>query len=67
MPRLRLGAGAGTPPYLRLVQQARQSLLLGYLPAGDQLPTVQDMTADLAINPNTVAGTYRQLGQEGVA
>jgi GntR family transcriptional regulator len=65
--RFRLDAGAGVPPYLQLVQQVRQSLLLGYLREGDQLPTVKDVSADLAINPNTVVKAYRQLEHEGLA
>jgi GntR family transcriptional regulator len=49
------------------VQQVRQSLLLGYLREGDQLPTVKEVTVDLAINPNTVVKAYRQLEHEGLA
>ena len=45
----------------------RQSLLLGYLREGDQLPTVKDVAGDLAINPNTVVKAYRQLEHEGLA
>ena len=65
--RFRLDTSSGVPPYLQLVQQVRQSLLLGYLHAGDQLPTVKDVSADLAINPNTVVKAYRQLEHEGLA
>jgi len=49
------------------VHQVRQSLLLGYLRAGDQLPTVKEVAVDLAINPNTVVKAYRQLEHEGLA
>ena len=45
----------------------RQSLLLGYLRAGDRLPTVKELAGDLAINPNTVVKAYRQLEHEGLA
>src|SRR5215469_7562067 len=64
--RFRLDGSSGVPPYLQLVHQVRQSLLLGYLRVGDQLPTVKDVVADLAINPNTVVKAYRQLEHEGV-
>ena len=32
----------------------------------DQLPTVREAVAQLAINPNTVQKAYRELEQEGV-
>jgi GntR family transcriptional regulator len=63
----RLDGSSGVPPYLQLVQQVRQSLLLGYLRPGDQLPTVKEVAVDLAINPNTVVKAYRQLEHEGLA
>jgi GntR family transcriptional regulator len=65
--RFRLDASSGVPPYLQLVHQVRQSLLLGYLRAGDRLPTVKELAGDLAINPNTVVKAYRQLEHEGLA
>jgi GntR family transcriptional regulator len=65
--RFRLDGSSGVPPYLQLVHQVRQSLLLGYLREGDQLPTVKDVVSDLTINPNTVVKAYRQLEHEGLA
>jgi GntR family transcriptional regulator len=65
--RFRLDGSSGVPPYLQLVHQVRQSLLLGYLQEGDRLPTVKDVASDLAINPNTVVKAYRQLEHEGLA
>ena len=65
--RFRLDGSSGVPPYLQLVHQVRQSLLLGYLREGDKLPTVKEVAGDLAINPNTVVKAYRQLEHEGLA
>ncbi len=65
--RFRLDGSSGVPPYLQLVHQVRQSLLLGYLRKGDRLPTVKEVVSDLAINPNTVVKAYRQLEHEGLA
>ena len=65
--RFRLDGSSGVPPYLQLVHQVRQSLLLGYLREGDRLPTIKDVAGDLAINPNTVVKAYRQLEHEGLA
>jgi GntR family transcriptional regulator len=60
----RLEPGSGVPPYLQLVQQVRQAVLLGFLQPGDRLPLIREVVEALAINPNTVAKAYRQLEQE---
>lgn len=39
---------------------------LGLLSEGDQLPTVKDVVAKVAINPNTVLKAYRELEYEGL-
>ena len=55
------------PTYLQLVQQVEHALRLGYLRVGDQLPTVREVVASLAINPNTVLKAYRELESKGLA
>ncbi len=62
----RLDGNAGVTTYLQLVQQVRQALRLGRLRPGDQLPTVREVVAKLAINPNTVLKAYRDLEREGL-
>src|ERR671919_2293217 len=62
----RLDARAGVPPYLQMVPQVRQAVLLGHLREGDQLPLIREAVEQLAINPNTVSKAYRQLEQEGL-
>jgi GntR family transcriptional regulator len=52
--------------YLQLIQQVRQSLRLGLIDPGDQLPRVREVAEALAINPNTVLKAYRQLELEGL-
>jgi GntR family transcriptional regulator len=61
-----LDGQTGVSPYLQIVQQVRQALRLGMLDVGDQLPTVKDVVARLAINPNTVLKAYRELEREGL-
>jgi GntR family transcriptional regulator len=61
-----LDTRSGVPTYLQIAQQVRQAVRLGVLEPGDQLPTVMDVVADLAINPNTVLKAYRELDREGV-
>jgi len=62
-----LDARSGVAPYLQIIQQVRRALRLGTLTVGDQLPTVKDVVAALAINPNTVLKAYRELEYEGLA
>jgi GntR family transcriptional regulator len=57
---------SGLAPYVQLVRQVRQALRLGVLAEGDQLPTVKEVVARLAINPNTVLKAYRELEHEGL-
>ena len=57
---------SGVATYLQIAQQVREALRLGVLDVGDQLPTVREVVADLAINPNTVAKAYRELEREGL-
>jgi GntR family transcriptional regulator len=62
----RLNSSSGVPPYLQLAQQVRQALLAGVLGPGDQLPTVKEVVAQVAVNPNTVFKSYRELEREGL-
>jgi GntR family transcriptional regulator len=62
----RLNPRSGVSPYQQLVQQVRQALRLGVLVPGDQLPTVKEVAAAVAINPNTVLKAYRELEHEGL-
>src|SRR3984957_2537892 len=62
----RVDGRSGVPPYLQIVQQVRQALRMGLLDAGDQLPTVREVVAEVAVNPNTVLKAYRDLEREGL-
>jgi GntR family transcriptional regulator len=57
---------SGLPMYLQVVQQVKEALRLGLLDVGDQLPTVREVVASTAINPNTVAKAYRELERDGL-
>jgi GntR family transcriptional regulator len=61
-----LDVHSGVSPYMQLVQQVRRALRVGLLTVGDQLPTVKDVVAKVAINPNTVLKAYRELEHEGL-
>lgn len=66
MMEFHLDGRSGVAPYLQLIQQVRQALRLGLLVEGDRLPTVKDVVAKVAINPNTVSKAYRELEYQGL-
>jgi DNA-binding transcriptional regulator YhcF (GntR family) len=61
-----LDGRSGVAPYMQLVHQVRQAMRLGVLTEGDQLPTVKEVVAKVAINPNTVLKAYRELEYDGL-
>src|SRR5580704_9363197 len=61
-----LDSRSGVSPYMQIVQQVRHALRLGLLREGEQLPTVKEVVARLAINPNTVLKAYRELEHAGL-
>ena len=60
-----LNASSGVPLYLQLQQQLQQRILAGQLRREDQLPSVRDFSAQLGVNPLTVAKVYQNLEREG--
>src|SRR5689334_17121012 len=62
----RVDGRAGVAPYLQIVRQVRQALRMGVLNVGDQLPSVREVVAAVAVNPNTVLKAYRDLEREGL-
>ncbi len=66
MINFRLDGRSVVPTYLQIVQQVRQALRMGVLDVGDKLPTVREVVAATAVNPNTVLKAYRDLEREGL-
>jgi GntR family transcriptional regulator len=62
----RLSPTSGVPAYLQIVQQVELALRTGILGPGDRLPTVKEVVAEVAINPNTVLKAYRELETRGL-
>ena len=50
----------------QLYGQILEQIVSGALKEGDKLPTVKDVVARVAINPNTVHKAYRELEYEGL-
>ncbi|MBU0611564.1 MAG: GntR family transcriptional regulator [Armatimonadetes bacterium] len=63
---LSLDSRSGAPIYLQIKEQMRLAVATGAIRAGEQLPTVRDLAAELRINPNTIARVYRELQAEGL-
>jgi GntR family transcriptional regulator len=61
-----LNPDSGVPAYIQLAQQVKQAIRMGILDVGDKLPTVKEVVAEVAINPNTVMKAYWQLEHEGL-
>ena len=53
------------PIYEQVRDGFRQLILSGVLTADSKLPSVRELSAELAINPNTIQRAYRELEQEG--
>ena len=53
------------PIYEQVRDGFRQLILTGVLPADSKLPSVRELAAELAINPNTIQRAYRELEAEG--
>jgi GntR family transcriptional regulator len=63
--KIKLNFRSEMPIYLQIVEQIETMLLAGELKPGDQLPTVRQLAAELDVNFNTVARSYRLLDESG--
>lgn len=54
------------PLYLQIVDEVRRALVHRTLVAGDPLPSVRQLAADLRLNPNTVSQAYQELERQGL-
>ena len=57
---------SGVPIYIQLTDQIKHQVAVGELKPGDQLPTVRQLAADLRVNFNTIARSYRLLDEAGI-
>ena len=53
------------PIYSQIVDGFREKIIAGLLPAGEKLPSVRELAAELTINPNTIQRAYRELEAGG--
>lgn len=53
------------PIYEQIKSCLRRKMTAGELQPGSKLPSVRELAAQLAINPNTIQRAYRELEAEG--
>ena len=52
--------------YVQIENEVQFAIAAGRLKAGDQLPTVRELSERIGVNPNTVAKAYRDLEVRGL-
>jgi len=61
-----IATGSSEPIYRQLIEQVRRFVAGGQLRAGDELPSVRELSQALALNPMTVSKAFSQLEAQGV-
>lgn len=54
------------PIYAQLVELLKQKIVTGEYPLGGKLPSVRDLAAEAAVNPNTVQRALAELERAGL-
>ena len=53
------------PIYLQIIEAVKKRTAQGVYRAGDRLPSVREMAAEMGVNPNTLSRAYMELEREG--
>ncbi|MDV2582823.1 GntR family transcriptional regulator [Alkalibacillus haloalkaliphilus] len=61
-----LNPTSNKPIYEQIIQQVKERILQGVVVAGDKVPSVRELSAQLTVNPNTVSKAYKELEREGI-
>ena len=56
---------SGQPLYLQVKEGYKRLILSGAISENERLPSVRELAAQLAINPNTIQRAYRELEADG--
>ncbi len=54
------------PIYAQLVERIQMQIVSGYYPSGARLPSVRELAADAAVNPNTMQKAFAELERSGL-
>jgi GntR family transcriptional regulator len=47
--------------YLQIAENIRERIVGGVYPAGEKIPSVRELSAEMGVNPNTIMRTYTEL------
>lgn len=53
------------PLYEQIKEKIKELIISGVLAEGDKIPSVRELAASLAINPNTIQKAYKDLENDG--
>src|SRR5437879_3081395 len=56
----------GVPAYRQIMDQLKLQIATGILPAGTEMPSTRNLSADISLNPMTISKAYSLLEREGV-
>ena len=54
------------PIYAQLIEQIKLRIISGFYRPGERLPSVRDMAAEAAVNPNTMQRALSELERDGL-
>lgn len=54
------------PIFLQLVERIQMDIISGRYKSGDKLPSVRDLAAEAAVNPNTMQKAFSELERTGL-
>lgn len=54
------------PVYVQLAERLRKKIISSEYSAGEQIPSVRQLAAETAVNPNTVQRALAELEEEGL-
>ncbi len=66
MSRMAWDLDADRPIYAQLVERIQMQIVSGQYPAGGKLPSVRELAAVAAVNPNTMQKAFAELERSGL-
>lgn len=62
---IQLDWGDSRPLYEQIKEKVKALIITGALKEQEKIPSVRELAASLAINPNTIQHAYKELEEEG--
>ncbi len=57
---------ADRPIFIQIVERIQMDIIAGRYTPGDKLPSVRDLAAEAAVNPNTMQKAFMELERTGL-